>query len=130
MPKYGFDHIHLISPEPLKTAKFYEDMFAATRVNTVKRPDGSTLVELSLDGSRILITQGQVQKNPPVKSSILTTGLDHFGIITDDIETTVIELKAKGAQFRDEIRMSRPGVRYIFMWAPENVLIELIERRV
>ena len=27
MPNYWFDHIHLMSPDPLKTAEFYEKSF-------------------------------------------------------------------------------------------------------
>ena len=38
-----------------------------------------------------------------------------------------MELKVKGGEFRDEIREVRPGVKISFLWAPENVLIELLE---
>ena len=37
------------------------------------------------------------------------------------------DLKAKGVQFKEEIREIRPGVKISFLWAPENVLIELLE---
>jgi catechol 2,3-dioxygenase-like lactoylglutathione lyase family enzyme len=55
------------------------------------------------------------------------SGLEHIGIRTDDMDTTVANLKANGVKFRDEIREFRPGVRIAFFWAPEDVLIELVE---
>jgi hypothetical protein len=36
-------------------------------------------------------------------------------------------LKANGVQFRDEVRQFMPGVRIVFFWAPEDVLVELVE---
>ena len=122
MPNYWHDHIHLISPDPLKTAQFYESMFNAERVSTRELPDGRTSVELSLNGSRVLLTQRPVQLD-----SASGSGLEHFGIRTDNLEAAVADLKAKGVQFRDEIREIRPGTKISFLWAPENVLVELLE---
>ena len=127
MPNYWYDHIHLISPDPLKTAQFYESMFNAERVSTRELPDGRTSVELNLNGSRILLTQRPVQPESASMGSVTGSGLEHFGIRTDNLEAAVADLKAKGVQFRDEIRVIRPGVKISFLWAPENVLVELLE---
>ncbi len=127
MPYYGYDHVHLISPEPEKTAQFYESMFNAERVTTRELRDGRTGVELNLNGSRILLTQRPVQPESAFMRSVTGSGLEHFGIRTDYLEAVVADLKAKGVQFRDEIRVIRPGVKVSFLWAPENVLVELLE---
>ncbi|MBA7645065.1 hypothetical protein ES703_52817 [subsurface metagenome] len=127
MPNYLFDHIHLMSPDPIKTAEFYEKMFGAKQVITRELPDGRTSVELNLNGSRILLTQQPVQVESASMPSVTGSGLEHFGIRTDNLEAAVAELKAKGVQFRDEIRVIRPGVKISFLWAPENVLVELLE---
>ena len=127
MPNYWYDHIHLISPDPLRTAQFYESMFNAERVSTRELPDGRTSVELNLNGSRILLTQRPVQPESAFMRSVTGSGLEHFGIRTDNLEAAVADLKAKGVQFRDEIRVIRPGVKISFLWAPENVLVELLE---
>ena len=50
------------------------------------------------------------------------------GIRTDNLEASVAELKAKGVEFRDEIREVRPGVKISFLGTPENVQIEIPER--
>ena len=128
MPNYWQDHIHLISPDPLKTAQFYEKMFNAKRVGIRELEGGRTSVELDLNGSTVLIMSPRVQPGPAPSSSGTDFGIEHFGIKTDNLEAAVADLKAKGVQFKEEIRVARPGVKISFLWAPENVLIELLER--
>lgn len=96
MPEYRFDHVHLTSPDALKTAQFYEKMFQAKRVSIVEPARGGLRVELSLNGTTILITQRPPQ---PASSSPHTSpeyGLIHFGFRTDNLEAAVAELKARG----------------------------------
>ena len=118
MPNYWYDHIHLISPDSSKTAQFYENMFNARIVSNR---------ELDLNGTRILLAQRDQAEQAP-SSPATGYGLEHFGIRTDNIEAAVADLKAKGAEFRGEIREVLPGIKIAFLWAPENVLIELLER--
>jgi len=127
MPDYRYHHIHLTSPDPVKTARFYEDMFNAERVRTTERPDGSVSVDLNLGGSIVLIMPQSAEAKPAPTARGAVSGLEHFGIRTDDMDTTVANLKANGVQFRDEITDFRPGVRIAFFWAPEDVLVELVE---
>ena len=128
MPSYWYDHIHLVSPDPLKTAEFYGRMFNAKRVSVTDRGEGRVSVELDLNGSRLLIKSGNVKTETAPGSSDPAHGLEHFGIRTDDLETAVAGLKAKGVEFTMEIREIRPGVKISFLLGPENVLIELLER--
>ncbi len=125
MPNYWYHHIHLASPDPRKTAEFYEDMFSAEITNTRELPGGSVTVELNLGGSMVLIMQrpAETESAPSGASS----GLDHFGLRTDDLETTVANLKTKGVQFRGEIMEIGKRMKIAFFWAPDNVLIELVE---
>ncbi len=126
MPDYRFHHIHLASPDPVKTAEFYRDAFDAENATT-ELPGGNVRVELKLGGTRVLIMKRPAEAGSP--SSAAASGLDHIGLRTDDIEASVAALKARGVQFRDEIREIAPGVRISFLWAPENVLVELLEVR-
>lgn len=126
--KYWYDHIHLISPDPVKTAEFYEDAFQATRVSVSERPNGGKSVETNIKGTRILImtprNNGQSNEDSPKKRQ----GLEHFGLQTDDIEKAVADLKMKNVNIVDEIREIRPGVKIAFVMAPENVLIEIVQK--
>lgn len=124
MPKYTYHHIHLTSPDPVKTAKFYQDLFDAELLNTRELPNGGVTVELNLGGSMVLIMP-RAADSEPVPSS--DSALDHFGIHTDDIEATVANLKASGVELRGEIRQLGKRMKIAFFWAPERVLVELVE---
>ncbi len=126
MPTYWHDHIHLTTADAVKTAEFYETMFAARRVNTREMAGGRTSVELDLNGARVLIIERDNKPAPAAAEA--GYGIEHFGILTDNIETAVADLKAKGVKFRDEVREAMPGLKICFLWGPENVLIELMER--
>ncbi len=119
MPNYKYHHTHLISPDPNKTADFYVKMFGAQKGPGMKTPSGATAVPLKLNGSSILVSGPRTQP--------ANYGLNHFGISTDDIETTVKELKASGVKFQTEITQTASGSKIAFFWAPDNVLIELVQ---
>ena len=127
MPNYWYDHIHLVSPDPVKTAQFYQSMFGAKLISTLQLEDGRTSVALDLNGSRVLVIN---LKNQPEPGSPPGTGygIDHFGIRTDNLKAAVEDLKANGVEFTEEIRVVRPGLKISFLLGPENVLIELLER--
>jgi len=48
MPNYAYDHVHLISSDPVKAAEFYEKAFGAKRTNISTHADGAISVMLSL----------------------------------------------------------------------------------
>jgi len=125
MPKYWNDHIHLVSSDPEKTAKFYESMFGAKLVSIQEMRPGYTRAELDLNGTMILI--GSVI-NHPTSSSQPIQGLDHYGIATDNLKAAVAELKAQGVEFTRDITDVRPGLKISFLLAPDNVPIELLQR--
>ena len=127
MPSYCYDHIHLISPDPVKTAEFYERMFNAKRVSVTEHGAGRVSVALDLNGSRVLVMNPRVQPETGPSARVDNYGLEHFGIRTNDLETAVADLKAKGVKFKEEIRVASSGAKISFLWAPENVLIELLE---
>jgi len=117
MPNFWFDHIHLMSTDPLKTAEFYEKMFGARQVAVHEMANGRVTVNLDLNGTTILIGSSS--------EDMVQDGLAHFGIRTDDLETAVEGLKAGGVDFSQEIMEVRPGFKISFLSAPENVTIEL-----
>jgi lactoylglutathione lyase len=116
MPEYTFDHIHLRSMDPVKTAEFYRKMFGAKIIAT-RTDAGRTTVNMDLKGVTVLINQ------PPAGDT--QTGLVHFGIRTDNLEESVADFKKKGVKFTQEIRQVRPNFKMSFMTAPEDVPIEL-----
>jgi lactoylglutathione lyase len=117
MPSYTFDHIHLISPDPDKTADFYVKMFGGKK-SVRDLGNGRTAVTVFIGDTKILIrgkNEGEAEK----------PSLDHYGIRTDDLEKAVAELKAQGVQFTMEPRALRPDVKISFLRTPDGVSIEL-----
>ena len=125
MHNYWCHHIHLVSPNLAETAKFYERMFSAKVVGTRQLADGRTNIDLDLNGLRIFVVSPKVQPEPASASSSTGYGIDHLALETENLEAAVDDLKAKGAEFTEEIKIVRPGLRVV---APDNVQIELLER--
>ncbi|MGE0749408.1 MAG: VOC family protein [Variibacter sp.] len=127
MAKFTYDHIHLRSPDPEATAKWYEHMFGAQIMRTMQ--GGTARIDLKLGGMDIFIAPvppGGAVNPPPVTPY---QGLDHFGLSVTGIDAVVAELKAKGAEFTMELNEIRPGVRICFVRGPQGVSIEVLERK-
>ncbi|MBM2824847.1 MAG: hypothetical protein HW402_511 [Dehalococcoidales bacterium] len=130
MPQYTYDHIHLVSPDPRSAAAFYERAFNARRVAEGKYPEGGSRVELELAGSRLLIRSPRGVEQSAEDNPVERRGLEHFGLRVDNIEAAVADLKAKGVKFIEEIRVSAPtGAKIAFVMAPDNVMIEILQRK-
>jgi lactoylglutathione lyase len=129
MANYRYDHAHIISPDPEAAASFFVDKFAATVKSKGTAPDGTTMVAVDLHGSNIFF-KGRAEK-PTVKAPApgTTYGLEHLGIVTDDLDAAVRELKSKGVKFVQDITNFRPGIRISFLLGPDDTMIELLERK-
>ena len=126
MAGFTWDHIHLRSPNPEKTAQWYERMFGAEVLRTMQQ--GKPRIDLKLGGADIFIAPVAPDSgiNPPPVTPY--QGLDHFGLSVAGIDAVVAELKAKGAVFTMEPTTIRPSVRIAFLRGPQSVSIELIDR--
>jgi lactoylglutathione lyase len=128
MAKFTYDHIHLRSPNPEATAKYYERMFGAEIVRTMQQ--GKPRIDLKLGGADIFIAPVAAGDGVNPAPTTPYQGLDHFGLRVSGIDAIVAELKAKGAEFTREPTTVRPGVRVAFLRGPEGVSIELLDRNV
>ena len=126
MSAFTDDHIHLRSPDPEATARYYERMFGAEVIRTMQQ--GKPRIDLKVGGMNIFIAPVAPGDgvNPPPATPY--QGLDHFGLLVSGIDEVVAELKSKGAEFTREPTTVRPGVRVAFLRAPEGVSIELLDR--
>ena len=127
-PSYRYDHMHLRTRDVRKTAEYYRDVFDAKIVDSIQS-DGRPRTDLDLNGLTIFIAPVATDAATPPAPSEPYIGLDHFGLRVDDMDEAVAELRRRGAKFTMEPRTIRPGVRIAFIQAPDNVRIELLERR-
>jgi catechol 2,3-dioxygenase-like lactoylglutathione lyase family enzyme len=122
MSSIVWDHVHLRSPDPEATAKWFEQKLGAEIVRAPNR------IDLNLGGARIFIapvTDGDGVNAPPVTPY---QGLDHIGLAVKDIDDVAAELKGKGVEFTREPYTLRPGIRICFIRGPQGISIELLER--
>ncbi len=136
MPNYPFSHLHLFSPDPVKTAQFYQKMFGAQGYRVWDVPGGpyNPFVALDLGGLALRWKTGTI--DPPLDETA-RYGIGHIGLEVDNVEKTVAELKATGEKIRfvreigekitEEIGSPYPGMKSTFVIGPENVIIQLTE---
>jgi lactoylglutathione lyase len=128
MPKFTVDHVHLVSADATKAAKWYERVFCAEIIPVPKFPDGRDRAEVSLGGIRILIRSPRGESQSNQDSPMTRHGLEHFGIRVDNMDAAIAQLKAKGVKLVEGPKLSQPsGYRIAFVMAPDNVLIELAQ---
>ena len=125
MSFYTYDHIHLLSQEPMETARYFNRMFGARIVESVQS-DGQTRVDLDLNGLDIFIARCQADTTPSAAHP--HQGLDHFGLRVENLDEAAADLRAKGAEFTSEPHEIRPGVKIAFVVAPGNIRVELLEK--
>jgi catechol 2,3-dioxygenase-like lactoylglutathione lyase family enzyme len=126
MAKFWFDHVHVIGPDPMKTAEFYEKILGAKRSAVNELLDGSVVLDLDLAGTSMKVRGPRLR---PLVPNAPLNGIEHFSVRTDNIQEAVAELKFRGVKLLGEIKETQPGVKTIYFVAPEDVLIELLEIR-
>ena len=126
MAKFTYDHIHLRSPDPEKTAAFYERMFGAEIVRSMQQ--GKPRIDLKLGGANIFIAPVAPGDgvNPPPTTPY--QGLDHFGLAVSGIDAIAADLKQKGVEFSKPPHVPRPGIKICFLRGPQGISIELLDR--
>jgi catechol 2,3-dioxygenase-like lactoylglutathione lyase family enzyme len=117
-----WDHVHLRSPNPKKTAAWFADILGGEIV------PGSDRIDVKLGGAYVFITAVVADDSVTTVRERPDQGLDHFGLTVKDIDAFAAEIKAKGVEFTKPPTTIRPGVRICFIRGPQDISIELLER--
>ena len=129
MPTYTYDHIHIISPDPQNAAQFFVDKFGASIKSSGTAPNGTAMVAVDFFGSNIFFMGKPEEPAGGAPDPRNSYGLEHFGIVTDDLDAAAADLKAKGVEFVQDVTNFRPGIRISFVKGPDNTIIEILERK-
>lgn len=123
---FHFGHIHLISPEPDKSAEFWCKHFGASI--TRRDPDvaGAPNVRMRLGNMSLFIRGIRPTDKMAAQPEGKIRGIDHFGIDVDDFDATVERLTKAGIPCVDGPR-SVGAYRVAFYRCPDNVLVEVLE---
>jgi catechol 2,3-dioxygenase-like lactoylglutathione lyase family enzyme len=128
---FRINHIHLKAPDPRKTAEWYEKAFLFKIVSDETRVFGDRFIRCQAeDGSMAVNISGArtSEKLGPGDASA-HHGLEHFGFDTEDIEADIARLEKLGAKLLEGPIQNPNGPRIAFLRAPDDVRVELVERR-
>src|SRR5215471_7600521 len=98
--KYTWDHIHLRTTDPEKTAQWYERMLGAEVVRTMQQ--GKPRIDLKLGGANIFIAPVKAGDGVNAPPQTPYQGLDHFGLYVKNVDAVIADLKKKGVEFTME----------------------------
>ena len=131
-----FEHIHLISADPLSTTQWYVEKLGAKIIGQ-SEVRGAPQINLNVGGATLLIRghrSGEVPKSPsPMKhyadySSHNEWGVDHFGFVySGDLRLYAEELKEKGVRFLVEPYEFTPRTVISYIASSDGVSIEIIQ---
>lgn len=125
MPSYRYDHLHLRSPEPVAAAAFYTGMLGATEKT---RLDNNGALRIVLDLGGITIFVEQVPAGTATSPPAPFVGIEHIGLVVDDIAGAIEDLRGKGVGILAEPKEIKPGLSIAFIQGPDGVRIELLQR--
>lgn len=114
---FELNHLHIKSPDPERTAKFYVDRLGAEILDDF----ADVGVQLNLHGLTINLTKFVVKQQRQQHH-----GIEHIALDVDDFDEAVSELIAGGAVLMEQQTISG-GRRICFLEGPDAVQFELIE---
>lgn len=124
---FEFDHVHLVSGDVDAMIDYFERVFGATRLSYNPDNQGAAFAFVRLGNLRVGIRGLRTGETADAVAPVRVQGLDHFGIVVDDLEQAAQHLKERGAEFSVEPGMNAAGSRMVaFVRGPENIEIELL----
>ena len=124
---YRFDHVHLYCTDLAASERWFVEGLGA-KVSRRLEVGGSTMVYLRLGDTEIAIRQRR-EGEEMATAAHPQLGMDHFGLVVEDLDVAAAELKRRGVTFTREPQPFIPGVRIAFVLGPDNVSVELLERK-
>jgi catechol 2,3-dioxygenase-like lactoylglutathione lyase family enzyme len=128
---YRINHIHLKAPDPRKTAEWYAKAFAFKIVGDEVRVFGDRFIRCQSEDGGMAINISGARTNEKLGSGDANAhhGLEHFGFDSESLETDIARLEGLGARLLEGQIQIPNGPRIAFLRAPDDVRVELIERR-
>jgi catechol 2,3-dioxygenase-like lactoylglutathione lyase family enzyme len=127
---YRINHIHLKASDPRKTADWYVRAFGFKIVSDETRVFGDRFVRCqSEDGTPVNISGARTNEKLGPGDAHAHHGLEHFGFDSDSLEADIARLEGLGARLLEGPIEIPGGPRICFVQAPDDVRVELIQRR-
>ena len=128
---FRINHIHLKSPDPRKTAEWYTRAFNFTITSDETRVFGDRFIRCQSEdgGMAVNISGARTGEKLGAGDASAHHGLEHFGFDSEHLETDIARLEKLGAKLMEGPIQNPGGARIAFLRAPDDVRVELVERR-
>ena len=123
MPTYSLNHVHHESTDVHAAADWYVRLFDAAADEPFER-GGATWLRVHIGEVTVTITDREFAAMELGRYQ----GLDHFGLDTDDFDATLERIEAAGVDIWAG-PLEAEGMRIVFINGPDNVKIELMEKK-
>lgn len=124
---FRFNHVHVFCSDIDATERWFVDGVGAEFVAR-RDSNGIPATTLRLGGVQILLRPARANESL-VPNNQRQYGTDHFGFDVDDVDGAVAELKARGVFVEVEPWDFTPQARIAYIKGPDEVRIELVQRR-
>jgi len=127
---FRINHIHLKSPDPRKAADWYVTAFNFKIVSDETRVFGDRFVRCQTEDGGMMVNISGARTGETLGGGDASAhhGLEHFGFDSAGLEADITRLEGLGARLLEGPIQIPNGPRICFMWAPDDVRVELIER--
>ena len=129
--EYPINHVHIRSSDPHGSAAWYEEHFNAKIISAREVMPGTITVSMEVGGPVRLNVSSQPPGSPPDRpaAELNRLGLEHFGFTVDDLEADLDRLQEAGVRIVLPLTEVAGGGRLDYVEGPDDVLIELVQRR-
>lgn len=124
--KGNYHHVHLISPDPGKTAEWYVK-FLGGEIARDEELRGARNVRVKLGGCLLNIRGERPGESFVAPDGNRPYGIAHFCFAVDDLEGMLKHVEDNGGVISEPLFTLPSGNRAAYVTGPENVEIELIQ---
>ena len=128
---FRINHIHLKAPDPRKTAEWYTQAFNFKIVGDETRAFGDRFIRCTSEDGGMAVNISGARQNETLGPGDASAhhGLEHFGFDSEHLETDIARLEKLGARLLEGPTQVPNGPRIAFLKAPDDVRVELVERK-
>ena len=128
---YAINHVHIRSSDPRASASWYEEHFNAKTLSEREVMPGTVTVSMEVGGPVRLNISSKPDGSSDERAvaEIYRLGLEHFGFDVEDLAAELDRLEKAGVRVVLPLTEVVGGSRLAYIEGPDDVLIELVQRR-
>ena len=128
---YAINHVHIRSKVPHASASWYEKHFGARKVSEREVMPGTITVSMEVGGPvRLNISsQPDGSSDERTDAALNRLGLEHFGFDVEDLKAELARLESADVRIVLPLTEVVGGTLLAYIEGPDDVLIELVQRK-